>query len=149
MSDLHDLIAEHMDGDPDSTAAAVFSAANVPAKWRNLFYAVVRDECRRMARSYTVSTIIGAASNHGAGDTQAVDDAGRSDFLAASIYCGPERGYVPLGEMTVADHEARIAMQVRLRGGIDADIERHRTWVDQLVAAGATCLNDLGMEVAA
>ena len=52
MTEISDLITEHQTGDPDETAAAIMDALKVPAKWRTLFYGLLRDECRRTLRGH-------------------------------------------------------------------------------------------------
>lgn len=146
--DLHDLIAEHQTGDPDLTAAAVFDAVKLPGKWRDLFYAVVRDECRRTARHI----VRGLESGTGQGDDGTLHaTAGatsiyypkdqRDDFLSQRFYTGTE--YVTWGEATVDHHRERIAYLATLRNGIDATITRHADAVEQIESAGASCLNDI------
>lgn len=58
-------------------------------------------------------------------------------------------GDVTWGAATVADHEDRITYQLRLRGGIDVDINRHKDAIKKITAADATCLDDIDMEEAA
>lgn len=152
MKTLHELIETHRTDDPYDTTIAIFDAIKLPERWRSLFFSVVRDECRRTSRSLAVaamsgkadsSTITDTTDDHSAHDTQGQSVVGRVGFLAENVYCGAQYGYIKLGEMTVEHHEARIAFQSSLCNGIERDIERHRTWIDQITEAGATCLNDL------
>lgn len=145
--DLHDLIAEYQSGDPDQTAAAVFDAVKLPSKWRDLFYAVVRDECRRTARHHvrgleanpSHNGIVDQGSSAGVASIAPKDQ--RDGFLSQRFYTGTE--YVTWGAATVEDHRERIAYLATLRNGIDATIARHADAVEQIESAGASCLNDI------
>lgn len=146
---LRDTIDACQTGDPDVTVAAVFDRLACPAKWRELFYGVVRDECRRLARYAVLDNIAAATGGQWHPDDHSSTASGRGSFLAERMYCGPEHGHVVIGEATVEQIQCRIAAQLRLRSGIDADIERLRLWVAEIVAAGATCLNDVYAQAAA
>ncbi len=145
--DLHDLIAEYQSGDPDLTTAAVFDAVKLPGKWRDLFYAVVRDECRRTARHHVRGLEGGTGHNRigdpgsSAGVSSISPVAERTRFLASGFYTGSKR--VSWGEATVEEHRERIAFLATLRNGIDATIARHAAAVEQIESAGASCLNDI------
>jgi len=137
---LNETIDAHQMGDPDKTAAAVFGALNVPAKWADLFYGVVRDECRRRSRSFIRDLETGQvlSGTHIA----AAGSGSRAAFVEAHFHTGDL--YVKWGEATVADHQGRIDRQTVLRGGIDADIARHAEAIASIKASpGATCLNDI------
>ena len=138
---LNELIDEHQTNDPDETAAAVFDAVACPAKWRELFYKVVRDECRRQARNLVRH--IEATGGHRRDDTHTGSAAGgsRTAFLATKFYNGEK--YVTWGEATTVDHEGRIASLSRLAGGINTTIGRHRDAIERIVARGVTCLDEL------
>ena len=47
------------------------------------------------------------------------------------------------GDATIKQHEARIDYLAKQRDGIDATIQRHRAVIEQLRAAGVSCLNEL------
>lgn len=152
MKTLHELIEIHRTDDPYETTIAIFDAIRLPERHRSLFFAVVRDECRRTFRSLAVSamsgkadslTITGTTDDHNGVDDHRISVVGRAGFLTENIYCGATYGYIRLGEMTVEHHEARIGFQTSLCNGIERDIERHRNWIDRITEAGATCLNDL------
>jgi len=145
MKALHEYIADHQTGDPDTTAIEVFKAIGLPEKWRTIFYGVVRDECRRLSRNHVRDLEIGQSPT----DTHGVpaDPRSRTDYLLERFYNGAE--YVLWGTATVDDHLGRIAFQESLRGGIERDIERHREAIEAILAAGVSCLNDLATEVAA
>jgi len=144
MNDLHELIEQHRCDDPADTTAAIFAAIRLPERYRSLFFAVVRDECRRMARYATVANLTGTTDDQGQYETQCVSVVGRAAWLSERIYCGGERGYVVIGQMTVEDHLARIQFQQSLVNGISRDIERHQEWIAQIEATpNAVCLDDV------
>jgi len=137
---LHETIDAYQSGDPDVTAAAVFDALNVPTKWANLFYGVVRDECRRRSRSFVRDLETG----HGDDETH-IAHAGsgsRASLYGAGFYHGD--GYATWGEATIEQHQGRIIFQSALRDGINADIARHLEAIKAIQSTpGATCLNDV------
>ena len=148
--DLHKLIAQHDQGDPDLTAAAVLDAVACPAKWRDLFGGLLVLECRRLQRNFARRIEEGASLGQRSHDAKKADaDAGpsRTDFLATRFYTGDR--YVTWGEATVEDHRSRIAYLASLRNGIDATIQRHADAIEQIEAAGVATLADLGQAVAA
>lgn len=143
MKELRELIDAHRCVDPSDTTIAIFDAIRLPDRWRTLFFAVVRDECRRSARADTVASFSDTTDDHGISDDQQHLVVGRVGFLTENIYCGAEHGYIPLGEMTVEHHQARIMFQRSLSLGIERDIDRHQAWIDEIVEANVSCLNDL------
>ena len=144
MKDLHELIDEYRCDDPGDTTAAIFDAIRLPERYRSLFFAVVRDECRRMARSATVANLNDTTDDQMFDETQSGSVVGRVAWLSERIYCGGKRGYVAVGEMTVDDHLARIQFQQSLVNGISRDIERHQEWIAQIEATpNAVCLDDV------
>ena len=149
-ADLHELIAQHDQGDPDRTAIAVLNAVACPAKWRDLFGGLLRDECRRSfradARKIEEEASGGQARSDARGPLAAAGPS-RTDFLSTRFYTGDH--YVTWGEATVEDHRNRIAYLASLRNGIDATIQRHADAIEQIEAAGVATLADLGQAVAA
>ena len=143
MKDLNELIDEYRCTDPADTTRAIFDAVRLPDRYRQLFFAVVRDECRRTARAHTVASFSDTTDDHSGHDTHKLSVVGRVGFLTENIYCGAEHGYIPLGEMTVEHHQARIVFQASLANGIQRDIQRHQDWIDEIVEANVSCLNDL------
>lgn len=137
---LHETIDAYQSGDPDVTAAAVFDALNVPTKWANLFYGVVRDECRRRSRSFVRDLETGQALNET--QMQHAGSGSRASLLESAFYDGTS--YVQWGEATIEQHQGRIIFQSALRDGINADIARHFDAVKAIQSTpGATCLNDV------
>ena len=137
---LHETIDAYQSGDPDVTAAAVFDALNVPTKWANLFYGVVRDECRRRSRSFVRDLETGQIRS----ETQSgyAGSGSRASLLESAFYDGTS--YVQWGEATIEQHQGRIIFQSAMRDGINADIARHFDAVKAIQSTpGATCLNDV------
>lgn len=58
----------------------------------------------------------------------------------------PARGepWVSWLDATVEQHQARIDWQTTLTSAIQRDIARHRKAIEDIIAAGVTCLRDLG-----
>ena len=131
-TNLTELIASVATGDPDETAEAVFAAVNCPSKWR--------DECRRRYRLAAIQIEI-SGTDQTRHDTQTGTVCARISFLESRFYDGDK--YVTQGAALIPDHERRIAFQGVLRGGIDADIGRHRWAIDKIKAAGVSCLNEI------
>lgn len=55
----------------------------------------------------------------------------------------PKKGYLTWGQMTVADHVARIRMLASQRRGIDVTIRLHEDAIEAITEAGVSCLDDL------
>mgnify|MGYP000045609643 CR=1 FL=1 len=153
MSTLAELIADHFDPDPDVTTAAVFAAASVPQKWREMFYQVVRDECRRSAR-----TVV-RRHERGVDDADQFDtpDANRDPtpnretrrvchiggvtvFLADHIFCGMKHGNVLKGDATADQWEARAAFLGAQVAGISKTMDECITVAKHLRDTGADSL---------
>ena len=150
MSAIRKLIDEHQTGDPDETCKAVMDATGIAKKHRDLFWPLLRDECRRLARTAVRDAERGDINDshpdpgHTPGDTHsALAGVGvRADFLNKRIYTG-NGNYVLWGEATVEDHQSRVAYLASLRNGIDDTIQLHVEAMELIEAAGVTCLNDL------
>ena len=165
MSALHALIREHECDDPADTAAAVMSAIGLAKRHRDLFFPLLRDECRRLARSaariaergtidldhrrgdthhLAVEVDEEAGSGHPASDTQRYS--ARASFLAVTFYTGT--AYVTWGDATAADHLGRITFQQSLASGIGRDIARHQRAVELLDEHDVDCLGEIdGIDV--
>jgi hypothetical protein len=161
METLNELITAHFNPDPDITARAVFDAAGVPQKWRELFYRVVRDECRRSARTIvrlhergidadadefsplatTTTTTPNERPSPGVtirnGETTAVV------YLADRMYCGPDHQWVLKGAATAQQWESRAAYLDAQARGIAETRNDCIAVAKYLRDAGADCLNDL------
>lgn len=48
------------------------------------------------------------------------------------------------GAATIAEHEQRIAMLRKIRGGIDETIRRHEEAIRLIQSAGVSCLDEIG-----
>ena len=145
MSNIHDLIRTHECDDPADTAAAVMDSIGLAKKHRELFFGLLRDECRRLARSATRIAERSNAVGQKHRDTHVSDADGeimsRAQWLARNTYNGEE--YVCVGEMTVDDHRKRAAYLSAMAGGLNRTADRHLAWAEQLEAAGVRCLNEL------
>ncbi len=137
---LHDLIVEHWCDDPGDTATALLKLPEVRRNWKTLFFALLRDECRRQARH--VARTIEQSSTGTTHDPDPIDGTSRLRLLDTTFYNGTS--YVPWGTATVADHEGRIAHMLAFRAGVDRDIDLHRKAIADIHAADVTCLADLG-----
>ena len=153
MSTLAELIADHFDPDPDVTTAAVFAAAGVPQKWRDMFYQVVRDECRRSAR-----TVV-RRHERGVDDADQFDTPGATQettpsvgtplvchidgvtvFLADRMFCGLDHGYIDKGDATAAQWEARAGFLGAQAAGITKTMDECITVAKHLRDTGADSL---------
>jgi len=150
MKTLAELIADHLDPDPDVTAAAVFAAAGVPQKWRKMFYQVVRDECRRSARNVVRSRERGVDDDDqfDTPDTMVATPAidapcrvchidGVTVFLADRMFCGMDHGYVDKGDATAAQWEARAVFLGAQVAGITKTMDECITVAKHLRDTGA------------
>ena len=151
---LKDLIAAHFDPDADVTAQAVFKAAKVPKKWRDLFYLVVHDECRRSARLLVRSHERGlyfdtpdpttqdtATIPHTPGLVCHIDDV--SVFLADSMFCGLKYGHVNKGSATAPQWDARADYLDCQIAGTMRTRDECVTVAEFLRDAGVACLADV------
>lgn len=144
MSALSDLIAENEQDDPGDTANAVFDALDVSPELRELFFPLLRDECRRHARIAARIAERSQPADTGDARSEAHDGGARAGWLTKRRYTGEH--YVVLGEMTPDDHRARAAYLSTLAQGTLVTAGRHETWAEQIESAGATCLFDLDPE---
>lgn len=129
---------------PETLTAAICGDLRLNARQREALFGLVLERCQQWERGrvrqveQTVSRVGRVADPTGA----------RSALLVETFATGDGRR-VAWGEATAADHEARIAMLSALRDGIDATLTRHLDALDAIRAAGASCLNDLELAVAA
>ena len=132
--------------DLDAVTSEVFAVLGCPKKWSDLFFPLMRNEVGHTHRRASLAALRAryagerVCSDGVESDGCQVD---RSSFLAATVETGGPWGRVAFGAMTVEMHESRIAMQRRLQGGIQVDIDRHGDAIAEIVSAGATCLNDI------
>ena len=131
-------------GEPDTTASAITADLMLNARQREALWPLILAECelveRGRVRRVEQAARVGRKS----------DPTGERAALMAESFALGDGRRVLWGEATIADHEARIAMLTKLRGGIDATIERHRQTIELLRTAGVSCLNDCQpVEVAA
>lgn len=145
MSAIHEVIRDNEQDTPEATAEAVCAAIGLPAKWRDLFFPLLRDECRRTIR---VAARLAESSpdDYGQAPTAAHNGSAgssgdRTSYLSERFATGDGR-YVRWGEATVADHTMRVEMLAKLRGGIDATIGRHLEAIELLNTTGARCLDE-------
>jgi len=137
---LNELIKAHASADPTAAALAVFADLGCPPKWQEVFFSLVRHECRNQYRA-TVRDLEAEPTTVVTTSESKTDPSARSEFLTYHFYNGEK--WVLWDTATVDDHEKRIAYQLTLRNGIDRDIEKHRWAIQQITAAGVTCLADL------
>ena len=147
--------------DADRLTSEFFNQIGLPARWRPWMAPFVRNTAREILRNAvrrveqtaplpgTPSPAAGTApatttktktktkTRHPKADPQAE----RRNALDQQFYNGSK--WVTWGEATIDDHQSRIDYMTRDRDGIDRDIARHAEAIDMLLAAGATCLNDL------
>ena len=155
MRSLAEVISDVIDSDPaaefDAMADRVFKQMGCPARWAAVFHPLLRDEVRRHHRT----AMVAALSTRGDGQdglatklSHAVAS-GRVAWLDATIETFGEWGRVAFGAMTVEMHESRIAYQQKLRGSIQTDVDRHVDAINEIKAAGVSCLDDIHRPIAA
>lgn len=131
-----DVMAANTAHDIDSTAKAIAGAIGLSGLQYRVLLPLIRDEVRRLWRS-TARDVEPSFSA-----SEAVDPAAdRRSYLEARFK--GVSGYVTWGEATVEDHRAYVDMLQKLRGGIERTIAAHEQAIEQIVAAGVTCLNDI------
>ena len=67
----------------------------------------------------------------------------RRTLLELNTYVDHDTGYVPWGDLTGDQHEARIDFLERKMWGINVTVDRHRLAVKLIKNEGVSCLNDL------
>ena len=151
---LSELIRDHYDADPDVTARAVMDVAGVPLKWRQLFYGVVRDECRRMSRSVVRNherfvdsevspwePIDGPSPISVSAPTVQINQ--QAVYLADRMCIGADGTYVLKGDATANEWLMRADFLATLRDGMSRTIDDCVEVAKFLADAGADSLNDL------
>jgi hypothetical protein len=146
---LTSLIHTYECDDPSDTAKAVMDFVKMSKRHRELFFALLRDECRRLSRSATRIAERANATDRFVHDTQTADVGGdieamsRPEWLRRRIYCGPLFGYVITGSATVEQWRARIDFLASYRNGITQTISVAESLIAQIEAARVECLFDL------
>ena len=145
---LSELIASNWDPDPDVAAAAVIAAARVPKKWADLFYAVLRDECRRSARNVVRAHEHQIAEPGTRLCAKPIRDPSLVRFVAGyMVYRGDRmytgERYVLKGVATVDEWRQRSLYLGRFRDGIDRTINECEHIIATLSSAGVACIDDL------
>lgn len=130
-----ELFVQHRAEDLDETAEAIVKALRLRPSQAEVLMPLVRDECRRAWRH----SATGVERLGGRRSDPALE---RKLFLSERFAVGDGR-YVTWGEATVADHEARIAMLEALRNGIAESIGRHQRAIEEIAAAGVSCLDEI------
>jgi hypothetical protein len=129
-----------MCSDEVSIASAICSRLQLTTRQREVLWALVLEQCRMIARN-EVRRLEKVAKPHRVG--QPADTAMERQQVMAETFTPGDGRRVLWGEATIADHEMRIAYLKKMRGGIDATMQRHEEAIKLLRASGATCLNDL------
>lgn len=151
MTTLNEYIDQHFDPDPDVTASAAFDAMGLPDKWRTMFYGVVRDECRRQARTIvrnhergssdeldTQPTTMSSETMTRASAACRVNE--RTIWLNDRMYCGLHFGYAVKGDATAEQWEARAVYLASQMDGIARTRDECVEVAKFLRDAGVDCL---------
>lgn len=139
------LANKYLTGDDFAAAAKkLLSALRVPKPAIAILLPIVANAIRLVARDDTREAEREAfASPRSASEPGAPRTAiAWSDFLKDTFALGDGR-WVKWGEATVPDHLARIEYLGLKRDGIEQTMNRHRLAVEQIQAAGVSCLNKL------
>lgn len=149
---LRDLLIEAWDADPDAEpddiARMVIVAARTRKELAELVFPAVSAQATFVRRGIVrreESTAFGQQKAEIEGHpADAVDPTdARRTLLHCSTYVDHDTGYVPWGELTVEQHEARIDFLERKMWGISQTCDRHRLAVKLIENEGVSCLNDL------
>lgn len=148
MDSLYVLIKRNEKADPVDTVEAVFDEVGLPSRWRNLFMGLVINEAKRVYRvtaktaEKRVNEPVPVNNDGQVHASSMTPTERRHSYLTARFATGDGR-YVTWGEATVEDHRLRIGLLQELRNGVNDTIDRHGKAIDQITAAGVSCLNDV------
>lgn len=138
MTTFHELVQSFgLEGRPGLAADAVMNDLRLTDHQRSVLSGIIYEACalidRHRVRRMEIENRPGRIADVN-GD--------RARLMLETFALGDGRR-VAWGEATVADHKARIELLAKLRDGIAASIQRHQEAIDELLAAGVSCLNDL------
>ncbi len=126
--------------DPEAATSLLLESAGITGEGADLVRPLVRQEVvnRRRARTRHLerTSMIGLRVVSESVVTQRAK-------LANEFFVLADGRLVSWAQATVADHEERIAMQLRLIGGIEETIVRHREAIDVISEAGVSCLAEV------
>jgi hypothetical protein len=144
-SELGDLIALHQKGTAEATAEAVMKALKCPPRIADLFLPILISYCSTLDRHRVrqIEAESDKADRARAGGSLPIPRSNaRHQLLSETFALGNGRRVV-WGDATEADHQERMVMLAKLRSGLDKDIARHQKAIDDIRAAGVTCLNEV------
>lgn len=158
MSDLHELLTEAWERNPDAEsveiAAEVMGLARTRADLFELALPAVAAQAAVVKRHHVRSVETVAFGQRGldtqrlpaeaADSTELLDPlTARRQMLAATVYVNHDVGRVLWGEMTAEHHTMRAEYLERKAAGHLQTADRHRLTAKLLDEAGVACLNDL------
>lgn len=149
---LRDLLIEGWDADPDADpddiARMVIGTARTRKDLADLVFPAVAAQATfvrrgivRREESTAFSQQKAEIEGHPADAADPTD--ARRTLLELNTYVDHDTGYVPWGDLTVDQHEARIDFLERKMWGINVTVDRHRLAVKLIKNEGVSCLNDL------
>lgn len=146
MTAFPDYARCYVDESPATAASKILVDLGVHGDAFDCLYPVVANAVRMLNRASTrtveriASGIIRTTDNDA--DEIATRHEARLELMSKG-FATRTWGWVRWGEATVAQHEERIAMLARIRGGIDDTIDLHAEAIAEITAAGAACLNEV------
>ena len=149
---LRDLLIDAWDADPDADpddiARMVIATARTRKDLADLVFPAVAAQATFVRRGIVRREESTAFSqpDHDAqtsGDEPVDPTDARRTLLELNTYVDHDTGYVPWGDLTVDQHEARIDFLERKMWGINVTVDRHRLAVKLIKNEGVSCLNDL------
>lgn len=144
---LMELIEQHPEMDAHQLAAAVMATARTRAELADLVLPAVTETALIVRRRVTARVERQAFGHsrydsHGA-PAESADPVGDRRRLLSEKFALSDGRWVTWAEATTADHRLRIGYLLAKKAGLDRTISRHEQAIEEIEAAGATCLGDI------
>lgn len=141
------LIEEHPEMEADELAAAVMATARTRAALAALVFPAVKETALIVRRQVT-ARVERQAFGHIGGEAQrrtaeSADPVGDRRRLLSERFALGDGRWVAWADATVEDHRQRVAYLLRKKAGLEATIDRHAQAIEEIEAAGVSCLGDI------
>jgi len=145
MTTFSDHARTYIDEAPATAASKILADLGVHGDAVDCLHPVVANAVRMLNRASTrfVERVASGIIRNADDDDETTTRYEARLELMGKGFATRSWGWVRWGEATVEQHEERIAMLARIRGGIDDTIDLHAEAIAEITSAGAACLNEV------